>query len=47
MHGIKRSEIDLTRDSLPGLDFQRRLRDFAAERRDRLILASSDLEAQP
>src|SRR5438876_1014453 len=47
VHGIKRSEINLSRDSLAGFDFQRRLGAFGAQRRDRLALASRDLESQP
>src|SRR4029453_2884738 len=45
--GIERCEIDLTGDSLAGLDSQGRLPIRTAERADRLLLAARDLKAQP
>ena len=47
MHGIKRSEINPLRDSLPGFDFQWRLRVAGAGWRNRLTFASSYLEPKP
>src|SRR6266478_1473959 len=47
VHGIKRSEINLTRDSLTGFDFQRRLCILSVERRYRLTLVSGYLEPKP
>ena len=47
VHGIKRREIDLPCDPLPGGDFQSRLRLCAAEGRDRLFLTAAELESQP
>jgi hypothetical protein len=47
VHGIERTEINLSCDSLSGFNFQRRLPVFTAERRYRLILVSSYLESEP
>src|SRR5206468_12404812 len=47
VHRIERSEINLPRDSLSGLDFQRRLCIVTAERRYRLTLISRYLEPKP
>src|SRR6266498_4533971 len=47
VHGIKRSEINLSRNSLPGFDFQRRLRVFGAEQRYWLIFIFGHLESKP
>src|SRR6266542_6282298 len=47
VYGIKRSEINLSGDSLSGFDFQRWLRVFGAEQRYRLPFASSYLKSKP
>src|SRR5881398_1222080 len=47
MYGIKRSEINLSRDSLPGFNFQRRLRRFGAQQSYWLIFISGHLESKP
>ena len=47
VHGIERAEINLSRDSLAGFNFQRRLRIFTVERRYRLTLVSRYLEPEP
>src|SRR5438094_8443889 len=47
VHGIKSSQIDLMRDSLPGCDLQGRLTVSGTHRRNRLTLASSYLEPKP
>ena len=47
MDGIQRCEIDLTGDSLAGLDSQRWLSICTAQRRDRLFFTARDLKAQP
>src|SRR5215469_1244818 len=41
MHRIQRSQIDLTRNSLPSVDLQRWLTRFGAHRRNRLTFVSS------
>src|SRR6266508_705927 len=41
------AEINLSRDSLAGFNFQRRLRIFTVERRYRLTLVSRYLEPEP
>src|SRR5205809_6475785 len=47
VNGIKRSEINLSRDSLPGFNFQRRLRRFGAQQSYWLIFISGHLESKP
>src|SRR5438874_13243730 len=47
VRGIKRREINLPCDPLPGGDFQSRLRLCAAEGSDRLFLTAAELESQP
>src|SRR5438046_3463443 len=47
VNGIKWSQIDLMRDSLPGCDLQGRLTVFGTARRTRLTFASSYLKPKP
>ena len=45
--GVKRREIDLLGDPLPGGDFQSRLGLCSPERPDRLLVAAGEFERQP